>query len=180
MHLITLIGPPAVGKHTIAKLISSRTGYVLFHNHLTADLALSMLEYGAPGFFELMADLRLRCFKAGAQNKLRGMIFTCAYAFPHAKEFADAVDQIVTEHGGRSSYVRLTAELEALHSRVIAPERANYGKINDVEHLQRAIDEFNLLEVLPDRGDLTLNTSDLSAEEACREIVEHLIPQSSI
>jgi hypothetical protein len=43
MNLLYLYGPPATGKLTVAKDVSALTGYHLFHNHLTLDLAREIL-----------------------------------------------------------------------------------------------------------------------------------------
>lgn len=54
MKLIVLYGPPAAGKYTIAKAVAEKTGYKLFHNHLTVDLLKSVFEFGTPDFFGLV------------------------------------------------------------------------------------------------------------------------------
>jgi hypothetical protein len=105
MHLITLFGPPAVGKYTVGRLLSERTGYKLFHNHLTVNLARSLLDYGVEEFLPLMADLRLRCFEAASRSSIRGLIFTCAFVFPHGGEFADRIVETIEGNGGRCDFV---------------------------------------------------------------------------
>ena len=176
MHLITLMGPPAVGKHTVGKLVAARANYKLFHNHLTVDLALSLFDYGTEGFFPLMADLRLRCFEAVASSTLRGMVFTCAFAFPGAEEFASKIERIVVRHQGRCDFVRLTCPVEDLENRVGGADRQKFGKIADSVKLQSAIEEFNLLDVLPGKEALTVNTSEMAPVEACEAICKRLIP----
>ena len=38
MKLVILYGPPGVGKLTVGRELAARTGFKLFHNHLTVDL----------------------------------------------------------------------------------------------------------------------------------------------
>jgi adenylate kinase family enzyme len=79
MKLIVLYGPPAAGKYTIAKALAEKTGYKLFHNHLTVDLLKSVLEYGTPDFFRLSQKMRLEIFEEAAKQNVPGIIFTFVY-----------------------------------------------------------------------------------------------------
>ena len=175
MHLITLMGPPAVGKYTIGKLVAEQLGYKLFHNHLTVDLALSILDYGADGFFPLMADLRIRCFEAAASANVRGMVFTCAFAFPEAEPFATRIEILVKRNGGRCDLVRLTCPPEELERRVSTTERQKFGKIAEPLMLRSTIERYDLMNVLAGREALTVDTSSLSPGEASRIICDQLI-----
>jgi tRNA uridine 5-carbamoylmethylation protein Kti12 len=47
MKLVFLHGAPAVGKLTVARELSALTGFRLFHNHLTVDLATSLFTFGS-------------------------------------------------------------------------------------------------------------------------------------
>lgn len=51
-RMIFLYGPPAVGKLTVANLVSERTGFRVLHNHLTIDAITPVFAFGplhAPG-----------------------------------------------------------------------------------------------------------------------------------
>jgi cytidylate kinase len=50
MNLILLYGPPAVGKLTIAKEIARLTGFKVFHNQLTVNLAAAIFPRGTPAY----------------------------------------------------------------------------------------------------------------------------------
>jgi len=41
MQLVIIFGPPAVGKMTVGRALAERTGFKLFHNHMTSKLALA-------------------------------------------------------------------------------------------------------------------------------------------
>ena len=58
MKLVFLYGPPAVGKFTVAKELAALTGFKLFHNHLTVDVATSIFEHGVVLDALLVATLR--------------------------------------------------------------------------------------------------------------------------
>ena len=57
---VLLYGPPVSGKLTVAQALAARTGFRIVHNHLTPDLVSEVLDRGAPGFWDLVKELRLR------------------------------------------------------------------------------------------------------------------------
>ena len=59
MDLVVLAGLPGVGKLTVGRVLADVTGYRLFHNHLTVDLALSLFEFGSQPFVELREEIWL-------------------------------------------------------------------------------------------------------------------------
>ena len=48
MQLVFIHGAPAVGKLTVARELAALTGFRLFHNHLTVDLAGSVFSASFP------------------------------------------------------------------------------------------------------------------------------------
>ena len=52
--LVYLDGPPAAGKLTVATALAERTGYRLFHNHLTVDALAPVFGFGTPAFERLL------------------------------------------------------------------------------------------------------------------------------
>jgi hypothetical protein len=175
MHLITLFGPPAVGKYTVGRLLSERIGYKLFHNHLTVNLARSLFDYGVEEFFPLMADLRLRCFEAVSRSSIRGLIFTCAFVFPNGEEFADRIVETIEGNGGRCDFVRLTCPVEELVNRVGNQDRRDLGKIVEPEKLADAIESFDLLNILRGRDSLVLDTSQMRPSDICDSIIANVV-----
>ena len=54
MKLIFLHGSPAVGKLTVAKELLRLMPAQLMDNHANVDLARTIFDFGAPGFWELV------------------------------------------------------------------------------------------------------------------------------
>jgi shikimate kinase len=44
MHFVLIFGPPAVGKMTVGHEVAQRTGFKLFHNHLSIEPLLGIFE----------------------------------------------------------------------------------------------------------------------------------------
>jgi len=98
----------AVG-HELAR----RTGFKLFHNHHTIDLALRFFPFGTPPFQRLVGEFRRRIFEEVAASSLPGLIFTYVWAFDDQSD-EDAVAEyaaIFSARGGRVVYVELECEL---------------------------------------------------------------------
>jgi hypothetical protein len=58
MKLLFLHGAPAAGKLTVAKAVLGLVPGRLFDNHVAVDTALTVFEFGAPGFWELVHNIR--------------------------------------------------------------------------------------------------------------------------
>jgi hypothetical protein len=50
MMLLALYGAPATGKLTIAQQIVEQTGFKLFHNHVSIDVAKRFFDRRTPSF----------------------------------------------------------------------------------------------------------------------------------
>ncbi len=58
-ELVIIFGPPAVGEMTVGHEIAKLTGFRLFHNHLTVDLALNFFDSRQPQFQQLVSEFRI-------------------------------------------------------------------------------------------------------------------------
>lgn len=112
MKFVTIFGPPAVGKMTVGYELARMTGFRLFHNHMTIDLALNFFDFGEPQFRRLVGEFRRRIFEEVAASSLPGLIFTYVWALDHAsdKAFIDGSCDLFREKGGQVYFVELEAE----------------------------------------------------------------------
>jgi hypothetical protein len=175
--LVYLYGPPAVGKLTVAQALQSRTGYRLFHNHLTVNAIREVFEFRSPAFVEVSSRIRLDVFATAMRHAI-DLIFTNYSAwrgFP-PEAFLGFVDQaraVITEAGGELVLVRLTASMDVLESRVGAESRHLQGKLVQVERPRSLLAETGELAA---RGTaLTIDTGDASPDEAATAIAGLLI-----
>ena len=58
MKLLFIHGAPASGKLTVARALLQAVQGKLFDNHAAIDVARTVFEFGAPGFWELVHDVR--------------------------------------------------------------------------------------------------------------------------
>jgi hypothetical protein len=90
------------------------TGLRLFHNHMSADLALQFFPFGTPQFSRLVSTFRTRVFEEVAASDLPGLIFTYVWALddPRDKASVDDLVHVFTDRGARVCYVELAATQE--------------------------------------------------------------------
>jgi len=143
LKLVVIYGAPGVGKLTTAKALAVLTGFRMFHNHLSFDLARAVFEFPSPPFARLMQTVRLVTFEAAAREKLPGLIFTFGYASPEDDSFVQRMTQVVKRQGGELAFVRLYCDIAMHEQRVLTEERQRFGKITDVARLRDALARWN-------------------------------------
>jgi shikimate kinase len=173
MKLIFLYGPPAVGKLTVAEALSQLTGYKVFHNHLTVDLALAFFEFGTPAFGRYVSDLRFEAFERAAQENIEGVIFTFVYAYAHDEGHVRKIKEIVESNDGQVHFVQLTCDRAELTERVQNSSRTKYKKISTVEKLNELLEKYELFKPIPFVESLQLDVTQVSPPAAAQQIVQH-------
>lgn len=124
--LIVVIGPPAVGKMTVGQALSDATGYPLFYNHLSIEVALRFFDFGTDGFRRISSGIRRSVLEAVRKSDLTGLIYTWVWAFDEPGDLA--VMQRLTnwwqEKGdGRIFFLELEATDAARRERNVDPDR---------------------------------------------------------
>ena len=114
MRLVVIFGPAAVGKMAVGMELERLTGLRLFHNHMTADLALRFFPFGTPQFSRLVSTFRTRLLEEVADSDLPGLIFTYIWALndPRDKASVDDLVRIFANRNASVCYVELSATQE--------------------------------------------------------------------
>jgi hypothetical protein len=129
MKLILISGLPGVGKLTVAKELSTLTGYKLFHNHLAVDLLLSVFPFGSPQFVNLRESIWLSVFDEASRAGLPGLIFTFAAENTVRQAFVTKMQETMHVYGGTIQFVELICDDEELRRRMDTPSRRQYTKL---------------------------------------------------
>jgi hypothetical protein len=172
MKLLFLHGAPAAGKLTVAKALLRIVPGRLTDNHAAIDLALTVFDFGAPGFWELVQNVREAAFDAAAEQGVPLLVTTFCYAEPEDRVFFSRVEDIVQRRGGELLPVFLYCSREEALRRVGNPDRVARRKLSSGEHLIRDLDRYDLTAV-PRADCLRLDTSIEPAEVTARTIVDH-------
>ena len=142
--LIVIVGPPASGKAAVGHALAERTGFRLFHNHLTADAAAALFGWGTPLYLESTAEMRLSLLsRALSQPNSPSIIFTfvCAFDLPEDRRFLAELAALFTDRGHRVFYVELLASLETRLARegtafrvALKPVKRDVAAAREMQH----------------------------------------------
>ncbi len=172
MKLLFLHGSPAVGKLTVAKALLQLVPGRLMDNHAAIDLALTIFDFGAPGFWELVHDVRRSAMNAAAEHRVPLLVTTFCYAEPEDREQFGQIEAIVQRDGGELLPVFLHCSREEALRRVGNPDRVERRKLTSGEHLIRDLDRYDLTAV-PRPDCLRLDTGVNAADVTAQKIVRH-------
>ena len=172
MKLLFLHGAPAAGKLTVAKALLGMVPGRLSDNHAAIDLALTVFDFGAPGFWELVHHLRCETFDAAAEHGAGLVVTTFCYAEPDDRTLYEDIEAIMQRRGGEVLPVFLHCSREEAARRVGNPDRVERRKLTSAESLMRELDAYEFSPV-PRPDCLKLDTRARSAEATAREIVGH-------
>ncbi len=173
MTFVLLYGPPAVGKLTVAKELAALTGYRLFHNHLSIDLAEAVFERDTPPFGLIIKAVRGLVFEEAAKAGV-DLIFTVVYAYPEDNAEFDWMLDIFESRGATVHLVQLTCSREELLERVGSDSRRSKRAIMDADFLDGLLDSYDLLTPYPHRPSLTLDITDTPPAKTAAAIAAHL------
>lgn len=180
--LVFIVGPPAVGKMTVGHELALRTGFKLFHNHHTIDLALRFFPFGSPPFQRLVGEFRCRILEEVAASDLPGLIFTYVWAFDDPRDAA-AVEEYASAfrtRDGRVVFVELEAsQAERLRRNETEFRLAEKPFKRDLQQSRRQLLELDAKYQLNSNGAFDgrsdyfrLDSTDLSAAEVAEKVIE--------
>jgi hypothetical protein len=172
MKLLFLHGAPATGKLTVSKALLRTVPGRLFDNHVSIDLARTIFEFGAPGFWELVHSVRYSALDAAAEHDVPLVVTTCCYVEPDDRPQFEQFKEIVQRHGGELLPVFLQCSREEAARRVGNPDRVERRKMTSEASLMRDLDRYNFSPV-PRPDCLKLDTGARPAEATAQEIIRH-------
>lgn len=173
MTFVLLYGPPAVGKLTVAKELAQLTGFKVFHNHLSIDLAETLFERGTPAFRHTVHGLRRLVFEEAARSGV-DLIFTYVYAYPQNNPEVQWMLEAVEKHGAKTLLVQLTCVPEKLTERVGLDSRRTKGTILDTGLLNELLETYDLFTPCSVRPSLQLDTTNTPPAKTAATIAAHL------
>lgn len=172
MKLLFLHGSPATGKLTVAKALLGMAPGRLFDNHAAIDLARTLFDFGAPGFWELVHSVRYSAMDAAAEHGVALLVTTFCYVEPDDRPQFEKFEEIVRRHGGELLPVFLHCSREEAARRVGNPDRVERRKMTSEQSLIKYLDSYQFTPV-PRAGCLELDTGVRPAEATAQEIISH-------
>ncbi len=109
--LLVIVGPMAVGKMSVGRVIAERIGLKLFHNHMSIEVAAALFDYDDPAFQRVNMGIRRLILEESAAGAGPGLILTRVHLFDNPAEQALSAEY---ERPFRARGARvLTVELQA-------------------------------------------------------------------
>jgi hypothetical protein len=172
MKLIFIYGSPAVGKLTVAKEIAKRTGFKVFHNHLSIDCIEPVFAFGSPSFARLVNLIRYETV-AEAARVGQDLIYTFCYAKDLDDGHVAEITHRVEENGGEVCFVQLLSDQEILKERALSESRKQSNKAKSVKLMDHLFETYDLFSPVPDRESLRIDNSQLPPDAAAAQIIAH-------
>lgn len=172
MRLLFLHGAPAAGKRTVAEAILARVQGRLFDNHAAIDLARTVFDFGAPGFWELVHAARVAVLEEAARRDIPLIVMTFCYAEPEDRPMLEQFESIVQRTGGSLLPAYLSCTREETVRRLGNPDRRERRKIASEDGFTRFVAQYALVPV-PRADCLQLETTSAPPEATARAIISH-------
>lgn len=174
MKLILLYGPPAVGKLTIAKVLSQVTGISVFHNHMILNPLREIFGLESPIRAKLEYEFRLRIVEE-AITADKDLIMTGVITMKNYRAFYEKVIEMVEKKDGGEVYlIHLTAPEKVLKTRVVTEDRKIVNKLHSLEEWEAFAKEYpEMFGVFSQKEHLSIDTSHMLPQEAAQKIITH-------
>ncbi|GAB3759160.1 AAA family ATPase [Yimella radicis] len=175
--LFYLVGPPAVGKLTVARCLEQRTGAIVVDNHLINDPVFVPMGVHRGEGIETTNELRGRVLDIVHEAiRLAPTRFShvLTHWLPDKPKNAELVERVRASAAARQARfvpVWLTADVETLAGRVTEPDRSQRAKLVDAEILRQLAAVPNLP---PPPDALVIDSTSLTADEVADRIVQHV------
>jgi chloramphenicol 3-O-phosphotransferase len=173
MNLIIIHGPPAAGKLTVATALSLRTGYKVFHNHLSIDCTQPVFEFGTPEFWRVNVKIRCDVIAEAARQGI-DLVHTFCYGKGPDDEYYRQLVAAAIDNGGDVHAVLVHCRDEVRKERIVDESRVRMRKLTNPDAVEGSQLRNDLLSPHPDFADETLviDTSDISPDEAATMIIK--------
>jgi hypothetical protein len=172
MKLIVIYGAPASGKLTIATEVARRTGFKLFHNHVSIDCVKPVFEFSSPPFLRMIETIRFATIAEAAREGV-DLIHTFVYAFGEDDEHFRKLIACAEDNGGEVHLVLLKCEADELKARIGNDSRVAIGKLSSPDAVDRSLSKYGLRTPLPGRESLVIDTTEKDPETSARVIIDH-------
>src|SRR5688500_7574306 len=172
MKLLIIYGPPAAGKLTVANEVAARTGFKVFHNHLSIDCVTPVFDFGTPPFGRLVERIRMETIAEAAREGV-DLIHTFVYVHEMDDDHFRRIIASAEDQGGTALLALLRCRIDEGKRRVTAESRVRMRKVATAEMLESLHEKYEMHEPLPGRETLIVDNTDLTPSQAAEQIIGH-------
>ena len=172
MKLIFLHGAPASGKLTTAKALLRAVPGRLFDNHASIDVARTVFDFDAPGFWELVLSIRVQVLSAAVEHNVPLVVMTFVYVEPEDLPKFEQYEAIIQRFDGQVLPVFLDCSNDTLIGRVGNADRVERRKLASEDGIKTFLAEHTAVPI-PRQNCLRLNSDRDTAEANAEKILAH-------
>ncbi|KKQ27923.1 MAG: hypothetical protein US45_C0018G0017 [Candidatus Nomurabacteria bacterium GW2011_GWA1_37_20] len=177
--IVFIYGPMAVGKFTVARILSKKLRYKFTHNHALNDLVDGIFTRGtyANGVMKdrLRYDLLENAVKAGIS-----LVTTHAYSHNYVSpagltdpKYVQTLEKKLTKLGAQFFTTHLKASNEELLRRVNMSSRKAFGKLTDKKIMRKFILQKDWQTSPKLKNNLVIDNTNLSPKKVSDIIIRH-------
>jgi len=178
--IVFIYGIPASGKLTVARELSKKTGFTLFHNHLILDIIFNLYGWESIEGQKIRETMYFDLTKSLiSENK--NIIFTHVYqpnyVYPSGisdKLFVTKLKNIAKKNGYNFFPVQLVCDNKELLKRVINPSRKINSKVNTKKELMKWLSNEDSTISLEFPFNITINNTNLSPIKTANMIIKNI------
>lgn len=110
---MVIFGPPAVGKMTVGRAVTARSGFRLFHNHAVLEPLLEVFDHDTPPIMRLLGQWRRRVIEEAAAADI-DLVLTFVWGLELEDDVHEVSDYIgpYVDRAAAVSFVELYADLD--------------------------------------------------------------------
>lgn len=176
--MVFIYGPPAVGKSTVSKELSTMTGFRYFVNHQASDPVAAIVDFenNKSLFRSIANDIKDLILERAVDIGLPGLIMTFCYSPPDSDRNLGRTRDMLSKKGGvTTSFVRLSCSDDELVRRVQDPSRklVSVKKLSNPQELRRAMAQNNFNLPIPYVDSLDIDTTHIPARDVADMIARN-------
>lgn len=177
--IIFIYGPVAVGKLTVAQVLSEKTGFKLTHNHAINDVVDKIFKRGTSENGNTKLFLRNYLMTQAIKAKV-SLVTTYTYSHDYVypsglkeEKFVQDLSKKLTKLGAEFLPVHLKAQHKALLRRVTGSSRKNFGKLKDKKILKESLETKDWDTSPKLKNNLVIDNTKLSPNKVADMIIKH-------
>jgi hypothetical protein len=172
MRLVYIYGPPGVGKLTVARELAALTGFKLFHNHLAANLASSVLPNQSDAYVRLVRQVWRDTFTEAVREAVDLICTAFFHGRPEDAQFVRWMLEPIYAGGGTVVYVQLRCARDEWLRRVPNASRLALNKLVDAQAAAALADQLDVFASVPFEPHLCIVNTSVPAGAVARQIAE--------
>lgn len=176
---IFIYGPIAVGKFTVAKILSKKLGYKLIHNHLLNDLVYGLFNRQTLIRDALIEKLRYHFLESAVKEKI-DFVTTHCYAHNFISKtglsdpkYVQTLEKSLKKLGAKFYPVHLKASDKELLRRVSMGSRKAFRKLKDKKIMHEITLTKNWQTSPKLKTNLIIDNTNLSPQKVSKMIIEY-------